>query len=622
MKGLRQPKTKKKKKDSIVTTATSNSNTTNCIPLPTPSITSVQDNYYHQADAAQVYSNTPSNSLVNNCDIPTTANNNNIINNANNNIINNNNNISSSTSISATKMNNQNINGSLMETDENLSKFYSNDNFGYSPHYSTNFCHQQQQQTCNAVVGGSFNQHQQQRSSSTSSSNTNPNTNCFDFSSAATPRPDSHLSSGVSPYLNGYIHLHSPPQSPWKMPTTPNTQQQNGGHSMVSNNGQTSSTPNVICGSDLARSHPELLSKLAGAETSSSMVMMAGGGGAGVGSGQGLRAFANVVTSAMFEDSNSSYGGCAPFQQHQPQHQQRYSFTNTNGNPLMLGEDPFLGPPAHQSLLTNENSSSAAILSTPTINNTSLGVMPSPVPSDLSVESVGSHMSAGFQPTYQISNGIHRPSPPMSGYQTPSPSVNGGTFGVHYYTGMSSQMPFFGPLATSPSSSSNLGSFQGPSGSAHLLSGSQSSAEVNEPSVQLQYGNGRREFGGVRCSKDAQVIISSPHPVTGGSGDTPAKLAAAGAATPCSSSTKNNNNNVASCTPSSKSSVAANSKLKKVIRLKPKKRRMKMMGKYRQIPAVGQMCRVIEDLQFDKTDLFPLGINRLIISFNNNTRDS
>jgi hypothetical protein len=46
---------------------------------------------------------------------------------------------------------------------------------------------------------------------------------------------------------------------------------------------------------------------------------------------------------------------------------------------------------------------------------------------------------------------------------------------------------------------------------------------------------------------------------------------------------------------------------KKVIRLKQKRQRMRMLGQYRQIPAVNQMCKVLEDADFDKTDLFPLG---------------
>ncbi|CAG9536437.1 unnamed protein product [Cercopithifilaria johnstoni] len=46
----------------------------------------------------------------------------------------------------------------------------------------------------------------------------------------------------------------------------------------------------------------------------------------------------------------------------------------------------------------------------------------------------------------------------------------------------------------------------------------------------------------------------------------------------------------------------------KVIQLKQKRRRMKMTGVYRKIPQVDQMCRVLEDQDFDRTDLFPRGL--------------
>ncbi|MFH4976609.1 hypothetical protein AB6A40_003318 [Gnathostoma spinigerum] len=47
---------------------------------------------------------------------------------------------------------------------------------------------------------------------------------------------------------------------------------------------------------------------------------------------------------------------------------------------------------------------------------------------------------------------------------------------------------------------------------------------------------------------------------------------------------------------------------KKVIRLKQKRQKMKMIGPYRRIPPIDQMCKMLEDADFDQTDLFPLGL--------------
>lgn len=46
---------------------------------------------------------------------------------------------------------------------------------------------------------------------------------------------------------------------------------------------------------------------------------------------------------------------------------------------------------------------------------------------------------------------------------------------------------------------------------------------------------------------------------------------------------------------------------KRVIRLRQKRQRLKMVGRYRHIPAVNHMCKVLEDADFDRSDLFPLG---------------
>ncbi|KAE9419760.1 hypothetical protein Angca_005879 [Angiostrongylus cantonensis] len=45
-----------------------------------------------------------------------------------------------------------------------------------------------------------------------------------------------------------------------------------------------------------------------------------------------------------------------------------------------------------------------------------------------------------------------------------------------------------------------------------------------------------------------------------------------------------------------------------VIRLRMKRQRRRMVGIYRAIPEIDSMCRAVEDVDYDKTDLFPLGL--------------
>ncbi|KAJ1365121.1 INO80 complex subunit D [Parelaphostrongylus tenuis] len=46
----------------------------------------------------------------------------------------------------------------------------------------------------------------------------------------------------------------------------------------------------------------------------------------------------------------------------------------------------------------------------------------------------------------------------------------------------------------------------------------------------------------------------------------------------------------------------------KVIRLRMKRQRRRMVGIYRAIPEIDSLCRAVEDVDYDKTDLFPLGL--------------
>ncbi|KAK6746070.1 hypothetical protein RB195_012281 [Necator americanus] len=54
--------------------------------------------------------------------------------------------------------------------------------------------------------------------------------------------------------------------------------------------------------------------------------------------------------------------------------------------------------------------------------------------------------------------------------------------------------------------------------------------------------------------------------------------------------------------------VSKNSSGNKVIRLRMKRQRRRMVGVYRAIPEIDSMCRAVEDADYDKTDLFPLGL--------------
>jgi hypothetical protein len=45
----------------------------------------------------------------------------------------------------------------------------------------------------------------------------------------------------------------------------------------------------------------------------------------------------------------------------------------------------------------------------------------------------------------------------------------------------------------------------------------------------------------------------------------------------------------------------------KVIKLRQKRQKVHIDGVFRRIPAIDTMCRVVENYDFDRTDLFPLG---------------
>jgi hypothetical protein len=54
--------------------------------------------------------------------------------------------------------------------------------------------------------------------------------------------------------------------------------------------------------------------------------------------------------------------------------------------------------------------------------------------------------------------------------------------------------------------------------------------------------------------------------------------------------------------------ICINMVILSVIRLRQKRQRLRMVGRYRHIPAVNHMCKVLEDADFDRSDLFPLGL--------------
>lgn len=459
----------------------------------------------------------------------------------------------------------------------------------------------------------------------------------FEFS-----RPESQVSSVTSlgyPPTNGYGGQQSP-QSPWKQYSTPpglqHHQQQ----------------------MDLTKAHPELAAKLGGhPQQQQSMAMDAHHHMTTTG---GFTDFDDNNTITLFNIPESSIicpsgGPSANYNNPQinspsflvaqsPSHHQ---------NLLLRPDDPFLGPPGYQAQPT--------VLYTSQQPAIQMGAnLLSPVPSDLSVESVGSHSS--YVPQQQQQQFMTAPA-----YQpSPSPQQHQSSATTTYYVlgpvGPNGQVPvssmggagghgqFAYPFSPPPSSNNGQAQFTTPPPGATLQLVAQSqiqqppplmmtSPSQRVPSTGVAPGPnvGRRlDIQGPAMTptmvaqsaktETTPTISAAKHlpstPVKADLMNSPASTSASIGATSSVGQQKHSTPAVASVP--SVPSVAASTQfqqssgttpattvtkqLKKVIRLKPKKRRQKMNGKYRQVPLVGQMCRVLEDLEFDRLDLFPLGL--------------
>uniref|UniRef100_A0A5S6PZA9 Potential DNA-binding domain-containing protein n=1 Tax=Trichuris muris TaxID=70415 RepID=A0A5S6PZA9_TRIMR len=60
--------------------------------------------------------------------------------------------------------------------------------------------------------------------------------------------------------------------------------------------------------------------------------------------------------------------------------------------------------------------------------------------------------------------------------------------------------------------------------------------------------------------------------------------------------------------PQEQQSPASDAKQKRCIRLKPKRKSLSICGRHRQVPSVNRMCLALDEEEFERSDLFPLGL--------------
>lgn len=377
----------------------------------------------------------------------------------------------------------------------------------------------------------------------------------------------------------------------------PTNHEQNGGHAVWkmssvaynhnnSNNGQSRSPQKVtaaaaagsgptviLCengssptNSDLARSHPELAAHLlnsSGSSTTSPQSRRYSSGSGGGGSGNGPAAgFPPSVSHQQPQQSQQQRQlARASFQQQQQQQPIMEPFDDSGqgyGTParghasyLLSGDDPFLGA-----------SSSSGFPAGAVGNNTSVGasamgvVMMSPVSSELSVESphsitvvaasTGANAGVGLVSAAAVQQ---QPKSALPAYVYASTPASGARFSTDYQSSS--------PLVPTMVTLDNSGQIDQPT--SHLSTVRQDTFSPSAPTSE-QFDNG--------AAPGPEAAAAPPPP------------------------------------PPPQPAAPTN---KKVIRLKQKKRHLRMIGPYRQIPAVSHMCKILEDLDFDRKDLFPLG---------------
>uniref|UniRef100_A0A915JVJ9 Potential DNA-binding domain-containing protein n=1 Tax=Romanomermis culicivorax TaxID=13658 RepID=A0A915JVJ9_ROMCU len=474
---------------------------------------------------------------------------------------------------------------------------------------------QQQQQSQYLMQQNLYINHQGSSGSTPSSSNYHNQ----EFS--VTSRPDSQVSvssSSMHYTNNNNNNGYCSPQSPWRS----NVQNQHV---------QPPPPPNVSL-ADIAKNNPELLSKLTFNPGNKELMDES-----------------NTITLYTIPENSIIYSPNQNLKSPQK------NFVLADHNFLLRSDDPFLCPPNSSSSDPNTPQKFVA-LQQRSFNNfqQQQSIMTnnilSPVPSDLSVESSASQSSGNvrhnfpnkniyqqttnspfLQQTFQnqtistenqecsfvISNGQN----PLSGQSLISsnlpPILRSHSTRPSAEIMLASPVPSPSVSIPRPFSSSLLPSNTNNNNSNGILNTNPYPSNANQPRQQIIRQIEQQDGKICYLISDISVPGLDPHTTIPSPNkklvDQPKVATVLTNQTPMAAPSNTINNQdtipgVVQRAPNVATAAAPSTKPKKVIRLKPKKRKLKMTGKYREIGFVNQMCRIVEDFDFDNTDLFPLGL--------------